>query len=356
MANGNNPWGNRGGQSPPDIDKVLNSISQKFTSFFERKGGSGKRGVPMNGILLIAIGLIALLAYFSVYQVQPGERAVVTQFGVHHRTEPPGLNFLIPFIEEKVIVNVERVNKLEFGVRPTREIPGRLNQNTRNEGRNIQSLMLTGDKNVIQFNWVVQYRIDNPKDYLFEVENPEAAIRDFSESVIRRLVGNRAFDYILDRRVELASESQRELQDLLDKYRIGVQIDTVQFLDVNPPDRVKDAFNEVNQADQDKRRLANEAQKLYNEKIYRARGEAEQIIEESKGYQAKRINTANGDVSRFLAIYEEYKKAKEVTQQRMFIETMNEILPKAKEIVIVDEKQNILPLMNFGQFKKEASP
>lgn len=353
MTNGNNPWGRRPSQSPPDLDKMLNDISQKINSLFKRGNTPGSGGNPKIGITIL-IGILAVfLVYLSVYQVQPGERAVVTQFGVHQRTEPPGLNFLIPFIENKTIVNIERVNKLEFGVRPTRDVPGRFNQEPRSNSRNIQSLMLTGDKNVIQFNWVVQYRIDNPRDYLFEVENPEAAIRDFSESVIRRLVGNRAFDYILDRRVELASESQIELQDLLNKYRIGVQIDTVQLLDVNPPDKVKAAFNEVNQADQDKRRLANEAQKLYNEKIYRAQGEAEQIVEEAKGYQAKRVNAANGDVSRFLAIYEEYKNSKEVTRQRMFIETMNEILPKAKEIVIMDEKQNILPLMNFGLFNKE---
>ncbi|MCI5208935.1 MAG: FtsH protease activity modulator HflK, partial [Candidatus Electrothrix sp. ATG2] len=193
-----------------------------------------------------------------------------------------------------------------------------------------------------------QYTVSDPVRFLFKVHNVRQAVRDNSETVIRRIVGNMDFDYVLGNRAVLAGMAKQELQKDLDKLESGIYISTLQLLDITPTDAVKPAFNEVNEADQDMKRLVNEAEETYNRVIPKARGSAKQIIEESHGYAVQRINNARGETARFNAIVTEYMKAKEVTRRRMYLETMQDILPKVKQIYVMDGKeQTVLPLLNL---------
>lgn len=222
--------------------------------------------------------------------------------------------------------------------------------------------MLTADKNVINVAWIVQYKVADPYAFLFKVANVRQAVRDISESVTRRVVGNMDFDYVLSNRDLLAASVKKELQEQLDglfpKGMSGVSIGTVQFQDINPPDPVKPAFNEVNEADQDMKRLVNEAQETYNRVIPKASGDAKKIIEEAYGYQAQRLNDAKGETQRFRDILKEYKNAPDVTRQRMYVETMKDVLPGVKQIYVMDKnQQSPLPLLNLssGTFEKPAT-
>jgi membrane protease subunit HflK len=356
MSNGNNPWGNNNNQKPPEFGDLVDKGLKRMSSFLNDGGGKGsgdgeepeKKG--SSGLLVIlVIGFLIFIGFKSFYQIQPGERGVVLRFGQYLTTTYPGLNFKIPMVDQVYKIDVETVRKEEFGFRS--QLADNFTRTSRTQ--NIESLMLTGDKNVININWVVQYRIEKPEDFLFNVRDVRAMVRDISESVIRRLVGNRDFDYVLDKREELALNTRTEMQDLLNKYSTGIKLVTVQLQDVNPPEPVRPSFNEVNEADQDKTRLVNEAQKVYNEKIPKARGQAKQMLEEAKGYAVQRVNNAEGDVARFKSIYNQYKDYKKVTRQRMYVETMKTVMPQIKEVVVVDgDSRNVLPLLNLNRAKE----
>ncbi len=217
--------------------------------------------------------------------------------------------------------------------------------------------MLTADKNVINVAWIVQYRVKDPRNYLFKVKNVRQAVRDISESVTRRIVGNMDFDYVLSNRDLLAASVKQELQDELNNLEAGISLGTVQFQDINPPDSVKPAFNEVNEADQDMKRLVNEAEETYNRVIPKARGDAKKIVEESHGYAVARVNKANGETGRFLAVLKEYKNAPEVTRKRLYLETMEKIMPTVESIYVLDENQKSpLPLLNLTSTKQLDIP
>lgn len=212
--------------------------------------------------------------------------------------------------------------------------------------------MLTADKNVINVAWIVQYRVKNPRDFLFMVKDVRQAVRDLSESVTRRIVGNMDFDYVLSNRDLLAASVKDELQAELDGIQAGVVLGAVQFQDINPPDKVKPAFNEVNEADQDMKRLVNEAEEQYNRVIPKARGSAKQIVEEARGYAAERINNAKGETERFLDILKEYRNASDVTRKRMYLETMQKVMPTVEKVYVLDENQQTpIPLLNLSSGK-----
>ncbi|MDH5297744.1 MAG: FtsH protease activity modulator HflK, partial [Desulfobulbaceae bacterium] len=260
-------------------------------------------------------------------------------------TAESGLNFKVPMVDKVYKVNVEAVRKEEFGFRT--KVPG---QQTvyQKEGFDNESLTLTGDKNVIDIEWIVQYKVLDPVLFVFRVANVEQAVRDVSESVVRRIVGNMGFDYVLGNREILAAATAREVQEALDRYQAGVKILAVQLQDVNPPEEVKQAFNEVNEADQDMKRLVNEAEEAYNQVIPKARGQAKETIEEAHGYAVARVNGAKGDTSRFLAVLKEYQGAKDVTRRRMYLETLQEVLPQVTEVYVIDKEQrSVLPLLDI---------
>jgi membrane protease subunit HflK len=354
------PWG--GGKKPSSPEDFIAELLKKLKESFGGGGGSdipGEEGGqgpsrPSSGIfggmgkILIVIGIVILfqVAYSAFYTIKPGERGVVLRFGQYNKTAPPGLNFKLPLIDEVYKVDIETVRKEEFGFRT--KIPGQKSVYQR-EGFDAESLMLTADKNVIDVEWIVQYKVQDPFNFLFKVQDVRQAVRDVSETALRRVIGNMDFDYVLSNREILAGLTDKELQAELDNYEAGVKIVTVQLQDVNPPNAVKPAFNEVNEADQDMKRLVNEAEEAYNRVIPKARGEALQIVEEASGYLAQRVNESKGDTARFLAIMKEYQVAKDVTRKRMYLETMQEILPSVTDIYVIDKEQrSILPFLNVG--------
>lgn len=303
--------------------------------------------------LIYLVPLIALVAFgalTSYYIVQPEEEAVIKRFGRVVAQKEPGLHFKLPFgIDTAQMVPTARVLKQEFGFR-TVGIDGRANYRKDQQHRD-ESLMLTGDLKVIDVEWVVQYRVSDPDKFLHQVREPEETLRDISESVMRRIVGNSlGSDVLTEKRVEVATTSRIELQKAMDYFDLGIQISTIELQDVTPPGPVKPAFNEVNQAEQERERYINEAEKRRNQVIPRAEGEARQVIAEAQGYAAKRVNDAKGEAERFTAVYEAYRKAPEVTRQRMYLEMIDKVLPQAGRIFIMDENQTApLPLLNLGE-------
>jgi len=296
----------------------------------------------------VLIGLLVLIAGLtSFYQVQPEEVGLVLRFGEFVRQTEPGLNFKLPFgVETVQKVPVQRQWKEEFGFR-TVQTGVRSQFATR--GYLEEANMLTGDLNAANVEWVVQYRVVDPYKFLFQVRQPRDTFRSMTEAVMRAVVGDRTVNEVLTvGRAEVANEVQVRLQDLCNQYDIGINVDQVVLQDVNPPDPVKPSFNEVNEAQQEREKLINQAQSEYNRVIPRAQGEALQTIQEAEGYALRRINEARGDSARFVALYDEFRKAPDVTRTRLYLETMAQVLPQVQGKVIIDgELSSVLPLLNL---------
>ncbi|MCA9731539.1 FtsH protease activity modulator HflK [candidate division KSB1 bacterium] len=305
--------------------------------------------IPAGVIRLVITAFIVLLVIFSaVFTIEPEEVGVILRFGKYERTESSGLHFKLPLMESVTKVPVERQEKEEFGFR-TISAGKRTQFSTRSYEE--ESLMLTGDLNAADVEWIVQYRIDNPYNYLFKVRNARQTFRDINEALMREIIGDRTVNEVLTiGRQEIADAMTVKLQDICEQYELGIRVDQVVLQDVTPPDRVKPAFNEVNEAQQEKEKLINQARAAYNQVIPKARGEAERTIQEAYGYATERINNARGDSAQFSAIFKEYVKAKEVTKQRIFLETMNDVLPKVgRKLITDDDASGILPLFNLQQ-------
>lgn len=307
-------------------------------------------------LIKIIIGVIALiLVITSVRTVGPEEEGVVVQLGKYNRTEAPGLNFIIPFgIEKMHKIPVQRQLKQEFGFRTK---SGGGSSQYAKEAYVDESTMLTGDLNLTDVEWVVQYRISDSYKYLFKVRNAEKTLRDMSESAMRKIVGDRTVNEVLTvGRQEVATSVELLLQELCDEYENGIRIDQVVLQDVNPPDPVKPSFNAVNEAQQERETLINQAEAEYNRVIPRASGEAQETIELAEAFALNRVNRATGEADRFNSLFSEYVKAPEVTKQRIYLETMERVLPKVGNKIIVDEKgSNVLPLLNIDK-KVTANP
>ncbi len=285
----------------------------------------------------------------AVKTVGPEEEGVVVQLGEYSRTLQPGLNFIAPFgIEKMYKIPVQRQLKREFGFRTVSA--GQRTEYTKT-GFGDESMMLTGDLNLTDVEWVVQYRIVDSYKYLFKVRNPEKTLRDMSESAMRKIVGDRTVNEVLTvGRQEISTSVEVLLQKLCDEYENGIRIDQVVLQDVNPPEPVKPSFNAVNEAQQERETLINQAEADYNRIIPRARGEADETIQLAEAYSLTRVNGAKGDSARFTSVFDEYIKAPEVTKQRLYLETIERILPKLGNKIIVDEKgNNVLPLLNIDK-------
>jgi membrane protease subunit HflK len=303
-------------------------------------------GIVRTGVLVLLI-LIALLTSF--YTVGPEQIGVVLRFGRYVRSTDPGLHFKLPYgIENVTKVPVQRQLKQEFGFR-TRSAGVRSDYTKR--GYEGEANMLTGDLNAADVEWVVQYRVVDPERFLFRVRNVQPTFRDMSEAVMREVVGDRTVNEVLTvGRQEVADQVEQRLQLLCEQYETGIKVEQVVLQDVNPPDPVKPSFNEVNEAQQEKETLINEAQAEYNRVIPRARGEAQKTIQQAEGYLLDRVNRARGDSARFAALYQSFRLAPEVTRTRIYLETMNEVLPKvSRKIVVDDDIRGLLPLLNLGE-------
>ncbi|MCC5874747.1 MAG: FtsH protease activity modulator HflK [Candidatus Sumerlaeia bacterium] len=300
-------------------------------------------------LILPLLLILAWGAFSSFYIVQAEERGVVMRFGKLKDVSSPGLHFKLPFgIDQVHLVATERVLKEEFGFR-TRELGERTDYET--TGYEEESLMLTGDLNVIDVSWVVQYRIADPVKYLFNIREPQQTLRDVSEAVMRRIVGNRVgSDVLTTARVGISVEARQEIQSIMDSYDAGLAIGTVELQDVMPPPRVQPAFNSVNVARQALEQMINEAEKRRNQRVPRTEGQALQLMAEAEGYAAERVNRAKGETARFTAILQEYRQAPEVTRKRLYLEMIDEVLPRAGRIVVTQDGQTgPIPLLNLNE-------
>ena len=308
-------------------------------------------------LALIAAGTLLLLST-GYYQVEPDEVAVVQRLGKYVRTTDPGPHLKIPFGVERVTkVPVQRQLKMEFGFR-TLQSDARTTFAPPSQETLGESLMLTGDLNVGVVEWIVQFRIKDARAYLFNVRDVAATFHYMSEAAMRQVVGDHSVDEVLTiGREAIALLAKAELQRLCDLYGIGIEVQQLVLQDVNPPDPVKPAFNEVNQAIQEKERAINDAWADYNKAVPRAKGEAEQAIRAAEGYALERVNNAQGDAKRFEALHDEYRKAPLVTRKRIYLEAMGAIMPKLGRKVILDEDaRGVLPLLQLDGERKEVKP
>jgi modulator of FtsH protease HflK len=335
--------------------------------FGEGQGGGDPplRMHPVGGrpslrqVRAIAIAVAVLLFFLTTYfQVEPDEVGVVQRFGRYVKTADPGPHVKIPFGVDKVTkVPVQRTLKLELGFRTQRaDVKTQFAASTPETAA--ESAMLTGDLNVAVVEWVVQYKIKDPVRYLFHVREPLSTFRDMSEAVMRQVVGDHSVDEVITiGRESIALEAKQQLQDLCNLYGIGIEVQQLVLQDVNPPEPVKPAFNEVNQAIQEKERAINDAWADYNKSVPKAKGEADQAIRSAEGYALERVNKAEGDASRFNALHEEYRKAPVVTRKRIYLETLAQVLPRIERKVVLDDKaRGVLPLLQLEGTGREIKP
>jgi membrane protease subunit HflK len=290
--------------------------------------------------------LFVIVLWTSFYTVPADSEAIVQRFGRYLGADEPGLRLKLPFgMDTVTLLPVRRQLKLEFGF--STQAATNPYQGSKEPDR--EKAMVTGDLNEALVEWVVQYRIHDPKRYLFEVSDPEDTLRAVSEAVMRETVGDRTVDEVITiGRQDIETEARTILQKVAEKYLLGMSIDLVQLKNVNPPREVQASFDEVNQAQQEKQRAINMANGEYNKAVPRARGDAARLIEEAQGYALKRVNEAEGDAALFSAVFAQYQKAPEVTRQRILLETLTEVLPKVGRKIIMDEKgQQLLPLLQL---------
>jgi modulator of FtsH protease HflK len=299
-------------------------------------------------IAAIVLGIILIVGlWMSYYTVGAESEGVVRRFGKYFKTVDPGLHFKLPFgIDEVTVLPTRRQLKLEFGFAS----PGyTTNPVQAGSDPNEEKSMVTGDLNAALVEWVVQYRIEDPSQYLFEVRNPGGTLRDLSEAAMREVVGDRTVDELITiGRQDIEIEALARMQELSKRYRLGIRVDQVQLKNVNPPNQVQASFNEVNKAQQDKENAINIANGEYNKVVPKAKGEADQTIRGAEGYRFKRVNEAEGDVAAFTAVLEQYIKAPEITRTRLYLETMSEVLPQTGSKIIVDDSlKQLLPLLQL---------
>jgi len=308
----------------------------------------GRLRVPPGAPRLLRLALMVLVVVIAIattlYQVQTEEVGVVLRFGRYVRTTEPGLRVKLPFVEGVQKVPVQRQLKQEFGFR-TEEAA----QRTRFSPASFdpESVMLTGDLNVAVVEWIVQYRVTDPYQYLFKVRNLTETFRAMNEAVMREVVGDRTVTEVLTvGRQEIAATAEGHLQELVNQYEMGITIDQIVLQDVTPPEPVKPSWDEVNQAQQQRDRLINEAVGEYNKVIPRAKGEAEQTILQAEGYALERVNSSQGDAARFKSLYDAYRRAPEVTRRRLHLETMQRVLPQLGGKVFIDKGAgSVMPLL-----------
>ena len=298
---------------------------------------------------LVIVFVVAALALTSYYTVAADSEGVVLRFGKYMKTVEPGLHFKLPFgIDTVAIIPTRRQLKLEFGF----TTPGYLtNPIQPSQDPMEEKSMVTGDLNAVLVEWVVQYRIEDPSQYLFDVRNPGGTLRDLSEAAMREVIGDRTVDEVITiGRQDIEIEALARMQELAKRYHLGIRVDQVQLKNVNPPAQVQASFNEVNKAQQDRENAINIANGEYNKVVPRAKGQADETIRAAEGYRFKRVNEAEGDVAAFSAVLQQYIKAPDITRTRLYLETMGDVLPETGQKIIIDDSLRqllpVLPLSN----------
>jgi membrane protease subunit HflK len=339
----NRPGGGPWGEGPPPIEEVVKKLEASLRSF-----KSFKHKLPGIGALIVVFFLLWFAS--GVYIVAPDEMGVVKRFGKMVRTSEPGPHWHAPFPIETVLKpKVTKVHRLEVGFRTVSSGPPARYRPVPSE-----ALMLTGDENIVALEFIVQYRIKDPIQYLFNIKQQEKTIKDASEAAMREVVGKNKIDDVLTQgKLQVQEDTKVLLQQILEKYKAGLQVEAVQLQDVLPPQPVIAAFKDVASAKEDREKTENEAMGYRNDILPKAKGKAEQIVNEAQAYREAKVNQAKGDVSRFLQVLAEYRKAKDITRTRIYLETMEEILPKMDK-VLVDQKtsEKILPYLPLERLPK----
>ena len=354
---GQNPWGSpppnkNGGKGPggsgpqgPDFDELLKKSHEKFKQFFPSDGNDGKKGFA----LIVGVILVLWLAS-GVYLVKSDEQGVVMRFGQYHRITAAGLNYHLPYPFESVLTpRVTVINRVEIGARnPAQRGGGDSNIDER--------LMLTGDENIVDINFEVQWQIGNASEYLFNIRDPEATVKAVSESAMREVIGKTPIAVALaEGKLDVAQKTKILLQKTLDEYKAGISIISVNLLATDPPSQVLDAFRDVQTARADLDTARNQAEAYRSDILPRARGEAQKLVFDAEGYKQEVIARAEGEASRFSAIYNEYKLAKDVTQKRMYLETMEEIMAGMSKIVVDSKGSGVLPYLPLQELKNKPA-
>lgn len=328
---GRDPWGGNDQKGPPDLDEALKSLQQKLSGILggRKPGGGGGGGAAPSLSLPIGwllVGIVVVWGLFGLYIVDAGEEAVVTRFGAYDRTEGPGPHWLPPLIENAETVNVQKVSAAEIGFRSD----GRSQGTVANE-----SLMLTRDENIIDIKFAVQYRIKDARNYLFAIRDPEMALRQATESAVREIVGKNDMDFVITAgREEVADRAKDLIQEILDRYDTGLLVTTVNMQDAQPPAQVQEAFADAVKAREDEVRLKNEAEAYANDILPKARGDADAMRARASAYKDQVIAVSQGMASRFSAILTEYRKAPDVTRERLYLDAVESVLGSTSKILV----------------------
>ncbi len=352
-GNGGGPWGNPppggnrpppGGNGGPDVEEMIRQAQAAVRRFLPRGGG----GLGGKGLALGALVVLGLWGFSGVYRVQPDELGVVMRFGAFDRTAPPGLNYRIPWPVETVTTpRVTRINRVDVGFRGPADAPVSASGRA-TAGRDVlaESLMLTGDENIIDIDFAVFWRIRDAGEFLFNTRNPEDTVKSAAESVMREVIGRTPIQAALtEARAQIEQEVRRGTQAIMDQYRAGVEITQVQMQKVDPPAAVVDAFRDVQRANADRERVRNEAESFRNDIIPRARGEAERMVAEAQGFRDGQVARARGEAGRFTAVLAAYSQAQDVTVRRIYLETMEEILRRNNMVLVDDRLQGLVPFL-----------
>jgi membrane protease subunit HflK len=344
------PWGG-GSQLPqaPNVDELLRK-GQDFIRRFLPRGFGGGKGLAVIGLVLVALWLLS-----GFYRVQPDEQGIVLRFGAFNRVTAPGLNYALPAPIETVLTpRVTRVNRIEVGFRSG--VDGGVARIGPSRDVIEESLMLTGDENIIDIDFSVLWRISNAPDFLFNIRNPEQTLKSAAESVMREVIGRTPIQRALtEARAQIEQAVRTGTQAIMDQYGAGIEVTQIQLQKVDPPAAVIDAFRDVQRANADRERLRNEAEAFRNDIIPRARGEAERLVQEAQGEREARIARANGEAQRFIAVLSAYSQARDVTRLRLYLETMEEVIRQSPTIVVDDKVQNVVPFLPLNEMNRGPS-
>lgn len=363
---GQGPWGGRpggsGGQQPPDLEELLRRSQEKVKKIFPGGGGSGGGGFSLGGggskrpLILIPLVLFALWLASGIYRVQQEEQGVVLRFGKQVAVKDPGLHWHWPSPIETVLTpKVTRVNRVEVGFRSAGAAIGRSET-----GRDVsnESLMLTGDENIVDINFVVLWFIDKPENFLFKIRDPEITVKAVAESVMREIVGQTPFaEATTEARQKIEDDARELIQVILNSYGAGIAVQEVQVQKVDPPDEVIDAFRDVQRAQADRERAQNEAETYQNDILPRARGDAVKMEQEAEAYSQEVVARADGDAQRFISVYNEYAKAPDVTARRLYLETMEDVLSNMNKVLIdgsAGSTGGVVPYLPLPELERRA--
>jgi membrane protease subunit HflK len=350
MALNDPNWGRRG-DGPPDLDEIWNRFRQRLSGLFggrgggHRPGGLGGKGFPGGAWLLVALVVIIWVAS-GFYIVDASQRGVVLRFGKYHQTTEPGPQWHLPYpIESVEVVNLSQVRTLEIGYRT----------NVKNKVLK-ESLMLTDDENIVDLQFALQYLIKDPKDYLFNNRSPDESVMQVAESAMREIVGKSKMDFVLyEGRESIRAQAQKLMQEILDRYQTGIAVSQVTMQQAQPPEQVQAAFDDAVKATQDRERQINEGQAYANDVVPKARGSASRLMQESEGYKQRIIATADGEASRFRQIMAEYSRAPAVTRERMYLDTVQQVLSNTSKVIVDQRSGNNLLFLPLDKLLQLAA-